>query len=283
MYYRQLYLTMRFITLTFLFTLISRIANSQNIYTALQLNQDREYKTKKPKKIVETNIFYNTSGKQVDKNVKTFDEAGMLLMEERYDEIGALKARLTCTNDTINRLKLTRIFERWNQFGFSKETAFYNYDTNHFLISTTDKDANGNTLRQSDLVCNDKGHPIQLTLFDGNGNSFGKEIATYLYDINKVVTSVVSNNGETLSTDTIKISFTTASLFPDKRETYNANGDLVNWTSKNFKGTETIYEEEYTYDNFGNCTEERIYKVTVKGNGKRKREKDRVFKKGYTY
>jgi hypothetical protein len=35
-------------------------------------------------------------------------------------------------------------------------------------------------------------------------------------------------------------------------------------------GSETIFEEEYIYDSFGNCTENRIYKVTVKGNGKRK-------------
>jgi hypothetical protein len=262
---------------------ISNLANSQNIYSALQLNQDREYKTKKPKKIVETNTFYNTSGKQVDKNVKTFDDTGMLLMEERYDDNGTLEARLTYTNDTINRIKLTRTFERWNQTGFSKETAFYNYDINHFLISTTDKDANGNILRQSDIICNDKGHPTELALFNGNGNSFGKEIATYLYDINKVVTSVVSNDGRTLSSDTIKISFKNASSFPNDREVYNTNGDLLNWTSKNFKRTETIYEEEYTYDSFGNCTEERIYKVTVKGNGKRKKDIDRVFKKEYTY
>ena len=264
-------------------TLISQIANSQNIYTALQLNHDREYKTKKPKKIVETNTFYNTSGKQVDKNVKIFDDAGMLLMEERYDDEGTLKARLTYTNDTVNRIKLTRTFERWNKFGFSKETAFYNYDTSHFLVSTIDKDPNGNILRQSYLACNDKGHPVELSLFDGNNNSFGKEVATYLYDINKVVTSVVSNDGRTLSSDTTKINFKTASLFPSNREIYNSNGDLVNWTSKNFKGTETLYEEEYSYDSFGNCIESRIYKVTIKANGNKKRDIDRIFKKDYTY
>ena len=274
---------MRILIIIFLLTIISNLANSQNIYSALQLNQGREYKTKKPKKIVETNTFYNTSGTHIDKNIKTFDEAGMLLVEERYDESGTLKARLTYTNDTTNRLKLTRVFERWNQFGFSKETALYHYDTNHFLISTTDKDANGNILHQSDLVCNNKGHPIQLSLFDGNGNSFGKEIATYLYDINKVVTSVVSNDGRTLSSDTIKISFKTSSLFPNDRETYNSNGDLVNWISKNIKGEETIYEEEYSYDNFGNCIENRIYKVTVKRNGNKKRDIDRIFKKDFTY
>ncbi len=274
---------MRILTIIFLLTILSNLANSQNIYSALQLNQNREYKTKKPKKIDETNTFYNTSGTQVDKNVKTFNEAGMLLIEERYDEGGTLKARLTYTNDTTNRLKQTRTFERWNQFDFSKETAFYNYDTNHFLISTIDKDARGNILRQSDLVCNDKGHPLQLALFDGNGNSFGKEIATYLYSINKVVTSVVSNDGRTLSSDTIKISFKTANLFPNDRETYNANGDLVNWTNRNFKGEETIYEEEYNYDSFGNCIENRIYKVTIKRNGNKKRDINRIFKKDFTY
>jgi len=274
---------MRFITFILLLTLTGPIANCQNIYTALQLNQDREYKTKRPKKIVETNTFYNTSGKQVDKNVKTFDNAGMLLMEERYDGEGTLKARLTYTNDTANRLKLTRIFERWNQFGYSKETAFYNYDTSHFLVSTIDKDANGNILRQSNLVCNDRGHPVELSLFAGNGNFFGKELATYLYDMNKVATSVISNDGKTLSSDTTKINFKTASLFPGNGETYNANGDLIYWASKNLKGTETIYEEEYTYDSFGNCIESRIYKVTIKANGNKKRDIDRVFKKHYTY
>lgn len=274
---------MRKLTVFIVLTLVSGLLSAQNIYTALQLNQDREYKTAKPKKITEINTFYNTSGKQVDKNVKTFDEAGMLLVEERYDENGSLKAQLTYTNDTSNRIKLTRTFERWTQSGYSKETAFYNYDSSKFLISTTDKDANGNTIRQTNLICNDKGHPIELSLFDGNGHSFGKEIATYFYDKNKVVTSVVSNDGRTLSTDTIKISFITASLFPDDAEVYNANGDLVNWTRKELNGNKTIFEEEYLYDNFGNCTEKKIYKVTVKNNGKRKREIDRIFKKEYSY
>lgn len=262
---------------------LSGLVKSQNIYSALHLNQEREYKNGRPKKIVGTNIFFNSSGKQVDKNIKTFDEVGMLVTEERYDEDGILKARLTYTNDTANRIKTSRVFERWTQFGYSKETAFYTYDTNKFLIATTDKDANGNTIRQTNLVCNEKGHPVELSLFDGNGNSFGREIATYLYDKNRVVTSVVRNDGSVLSSDTIKISFTTASKFPNDREIYNTHGDLTNWTSRNLNGTETIFEEEYIYGNFGNCTEHKIYKVTVKGNGKRKRVLDKIFKKEYSY
>src|SRR5687768_7695003 len=124
-----------FFKLTFSLCLILPVTfiNAQNIYSALHLNENREYKTAKPKKIVETNIFYNSSGKQVDKNVKTFDAAGMLLTEERFDENGNLQARLTYSNDTANKLTLTRIMERWTQLGYSKETAFYTYERNNHL------------------------------------------------------------------------------------------------------------------------------------------------------
>lgn len=274
---------MRKLTILFLLTLLSGLVKSQNIYSVLQLNAEREYKTKRPEKIIETNTFFNTSGKQVDKNIKTFDNSGMLLTEERYDDNGILKARLTYTNDTTYRVKLTRAFERWTKFGYSKETAFYTYDKNFFLIATTDKDANGKVICQTNLVCNDKGDPIELSLFDGNGNSFAKETATYLYDKNKVITSVISNDGAVLSSDTVKISFIEASKFPTANEVYNTNGDLTNWTRQNLNGSETIFEEEYTYDSFGNCTENKIFKVTVKGNGKRKRESDRIFRKEYSY
>jgi hypothetical protein len=274
---------MRKLTILFLLSLLSGLVKSQNIYSALQLNAEREYKTKRPKKIIETNTFFNSSGKQVDKNIKTFDHAGMLLAEERYDDNGTQNARLTFINDTVHRIVLMSNFERWTQFGYSREASFYNYDSNFFLTGITYKDANGNIIRQANLVCNEKGHPIELSLFDGNGNSFGKETAKYLYDKNKAVTSVVSNDGRVLSSDTVKISFTQASKFPADNEIYNASGDLISWTRRNLNGTETVYEEEYTYDSFGNCIENIIFTVTVKGNGKRKREKDRNFRKEYSY
>ncbi|MDB5200651.1 MAG: hypothetical protein JWQ27_60 [Ferruginibacter sp.] len=273
---------MRKLTILFLLFFLNGVTRSQNIYSALQLNAEREYKTRKPTEIVETNTFFSSNGKRVEKNIKSFDKAGMLLSENQYDN-GTLKARLTYTTDTVHRINLSRVFERWTQFGYSKETALYSYDKNFFLIGTTDKDANGNIIRQTNLVCNEKGHPIELSLFDANANSFGKEIATYLYDKNKVVTSVVTNDGSVLTRDTVKISFTEASKFPGGNEIYNANGDLTNWTSRNLNGSETIFEEEYTYDVFGNCTENKIFKVTVKGNGKRKRENDRIFTKEYFY
>jgi hypothetical protein len=57
----------------------------------------------------------------------------------------------------------------------------------------------------------------------------------------------------------------------------------MGFAAKNLNGTETIFEEEYTYDSYGNCTTNKIFKVMVKGNGKQKREPDRIFIKEYLY
>ena len=276
---------MRKLTIILLLTFICSYAISQSIYTAIQLNQEREYKTKKPKKIVETNTFYNTNGVQTNKNIKTFDEAGMLLTEERYDENGERTARLIYSNDTVNRLTLSRSFERWSKFGYSKETAYYEYDTNNFLVSMTDKNANDQITFVSKVLCNAKGDPIELLLFDGNGNPYGKEIATYYYDKNLVTTSVISNIGQTLSNSTRKINYEKAYLFPSNSEVYNDKGDLiiVRGINSNGDAIEKISEEEYVYDGYGNCTENKSYKVTVKKNGKEIRKIERIFKKQYTY
>jgi hypothetical protein len=163
---------MRKLTIILILTFLSGYAISQSLYTALQLNQEIEFKTKKPKKIVEINTFYNTNGIQINKNVKTFDESGMLLTEERYDESGERTARLIYTNDTVNRLTLSRSFEKWSKFGYSKETAYYEYDTNNFLVSMTDKNSNDQITFVSKVLCNAKGDPIELLLFEWYGNPY---------------------------------------------------------------------------------------------------------------
>jgi hypothetical protein len=269
--------------LLFFLIVVSCFARGQNIFSALHLNDDPGYKGARPKKILETRTSYTLSDRQVNKSIKTFDEAGMLLTEERFNEKGILEARLGYTNDTAKKLKLTRTFERQTPLGFLKETAYYAYDQSNYLTGTTDRDGNNNLLRQTNLLINEKGDPIELSLFDGKGNLIGKESATYLYDQNRVVTSVITPDGRTLYTDTIKISFRKAYLFPRDRETYNANGDLTHWTSKNFTGGETVFEEEYLYDSFGNCTEMKIYKVTISRGGKPKRKLDSVYQRWYSY
>lgn len=273
---------MRTLPVLIFLVLFHGLAGSQNIYTALQLNREREYKTKRPVIIKETNIFYNAKGKEVEKATKTFDNVGMLSMEEWFDDNGNLKGKLTIVNDTANRLILSRAFEGWTEEGNSKYTIFYFYDDDNHLTGITTKDANGIT-EKTLMALNDKGQPIELTYYDGGGQTHGKEVATYFDEQNLVVTSRLSDEGKLLSTDTIKMNFVPTGYLVSDNETYNDKGDLVRWKTRYPDGTETIYEQEYTYDAFGNCTETSIYKVTFKANGNKKRKLDRVFKKEYTY
>ncbi|HZF64948.1 MAG TPA: hypothetical protein VEZ55_10695 [Chitinophagaceae bacterium] len=96
------------VTILLCLTVLGGVAHSKNIYSALQLNENTDYKTSRPKNFVETITYYNSNGKQVDTYVKAFDKAGMLITEEQY-ESGNLKARLTYTNDTTKRLKQSRV------------------------------------------------------------------------------------------------------------------------------------------------------------------------------
>jgi hypothetical protein len=215
--------------------------------------------------------------------LEIFDSAGMLLSEERFDDDGNVEARLNYVNDTVHKIILSRVFERWTAIGISRETAYYQYDQDFFLTGITEKDKMGNLFQVTRMECNKNGHPVELMLFDGNGNLYGKEIATYLYDRNQVVSTVISGDGRKLSTDTMKISFKNANKFQLENEVYNESGDLLSSTNFNYNGSQRIYEYEYEYDSYGNCLEERIYKIIVQSNGKRKRERDRIFKKVFSY
>jgi hypothetical protein len=272
---------LKFLTLISI-TLAATATRSQNIYSALHLNEEREYKAGRPKTITDIKIFYTKDGKTTEKSIKVFDDAGMILTEDRFDGNGTLTARLSYRNDTTRRLKLTTTIERWAKYSHTREIAFYSYDSNNFLIRTTDKDGNGSIFQRSEIVNNEKGDPIELSVYKANGELYGKELANYFYGINKAVTSV-QNDGMILSTDTIKINFTAAHLYPAATETYNEKGDVTNWVSKGFNGTETLYEEQYLYDAVGNSIEETIYNVVVTPKGKRKKKLDRVFKRAYTY
>ncbi len=258
---------------------------AQSIYTALNLNEKQDYKTVRPKQIIETSIFYNSNGKEVKKDFKTFDNAGMLITEERRDDNDELTSRLIYTNDTVNRIVLSRAYEQWNKIlGHTQETAVYVYDNKHFLVRVLDKNAAGNIYDKFEIENNEHGDPIALSGFNFNGQLFGREKAAYFYDKNKAAVSVIRNDGEILSTDTITVRYKKNILFKEPDMAFNDNGDMTAWSSQNYKHTQTtFYESDFTYDSKGNCTNQTIYKVTIKKNGKRKREMNREFKKVYIY
>jgi hypothetical protein len=273
---------MRLFSLLFCLLALSGVASAQYLLSALHLNENREYKTARPKRIVETNTFYNPGFTRTETIVKAFDGAGMLLTEERYDQASRLKARFSYRNDTATRRVLSKEYEGWTPYGHSKEAIIYTYDRQRYLVGITELDTAGKVVMQTTLQVNAKGHPVELLQFVGNGNLYRKETAIYLYDRNKVVTSRMGPDNRVFLTDTTWISYRSAHLFKEEGDVFNAAGDAISWRANTLKGP-VEYEEEYAYDEKGNCTENRIYTVTVERNGKRKRTIDRVFKKEYTY
>lgn len=274
---------MKPILLLFLLLSVSAICRSQSLYTELHLNDDREYHFGKAKQIIEENTFYTSSYTHTEKNVKTFDAAGMLLTEERYDQEGILTAKLTYTNDTTRHLKLSRVFERWLKYGRSKETAIYKYDERGFLVTSTDSNATGKIIDIAKMTNNSKGDPIELNLFNANNELLGKETAEYNYDKNTVVISVFKNDGTKLTADTSKIRFTPDTISKEDKNNYTQYNDILSYTSKNVNGSITLFECEYQYDSKGNWIEQKIYKVKPEPNGKKKRILDRLFKRHITY
>ena len=241
------------------------MANSQNIYTALNHDRKEEIRDKSAKEIIEENTFFNSSGKTVDKNVKKLNDKNRVLVEERFGDDGKLKARLTFDYEPTGTHSLFRKFERWNNGRYSSETAYYDYNESWQLVRVTDKTSQGQVIQVTVLTNNEKGHPVQLQLLDGNGNSYGYEIAEYDYSKNLFYKEVRSNEGKTLSRDTLTIDYNVQT----ESSTHNEHGDLV-------KSEGTI--REYKYDDFGNWTMLTIYKLE-----KGKKKRDRIFKRTIKY
>ncbi|NML23444.1 hypothetical protein HHL16_21370 [Pseudoflavitalea sp. G-6-1-2] len=267
---------------TFCFSILyCSVLQAQSLYSTIQRDRP-EYKTVRPEKIIATNIFYGSSGKKIERSIMLF-EAGMLAQVERYDKDDKLIFKLTCTNDTIHRRRLSSYSEHLTSIGINKETTVFEYDSKGFLIKEIYQDAYRTMYQYADIVNNENGDPVKFTLYDKSGSPFGTECAEYLYDQNKYVKTAYHPDGRKLLTDTATLNFENGSKFPKEGVTYNEHGDALTSTTKQFNGTEVNYDYEYNYDSFGNCTEMRIFEVTIKSNGKRKRKADRIFKKEYTY
>ena len=110
---KKSYIQMKNLTIIFVLILFNVCAVSQtNISSVLSMNQEIEYKTKRPQKIVETTIFYSSNGKlirQNDKSTKTSDDTKSQLL---YSEELSIIDLTNCTQlQTLNSWggRLTRI------------------------------------------------------------------------------------------------------------------------------------------------------------------------------
>lgn len=250
-------------------------AQRLSIIDALHLNEEVDYREKKPIKIIENNINYSIVKTEFrDSIIKNFDKNGMMTSFEFYSENNdSVFYRVSYINDTINKIKLAKTTEKRQKKGIHKEISKYFYDEKSFLIGSIDLDSNNNVIRRTTIVCNEKGHPIELSLFDNKDKFIAKEKATYYYNSNKVVRNIdLSEQFVINNKDTWKISLRNENLFPDENEVFNNYGDKVKWNNKNEFDKNSYYEREFVYDPFGNWTESKNYFVRILKNGEIQRE-----------
>lgn len=232
------------------FIILFKISFAQNIYSALQHDKGFDLRENSKVKQVTTDIiFYNKNGQEIKKNITTLNSENKVLSELRYDDENNLTDRLTWVYDSTNVKSIANKFERWhNIIGYTCEITSYEYDSNGFLTNVFTKNQSNKLLRETTLLNNEKGLPIELTLKTDSDMDFGKEIAEYDFKKNVVFTKVIDKNGKTISKSEYKID----NSIINENEVINEQGEIIK--SEN-------YFFEYKYDKKNNWVKKRRYKI----------------------
>ena len=111
-----------------------------------------------------------------------------------------------------------------------------------------------------------------------------KEKAEYIYNRNKVIRSLELNERPVIGAiDSSKISITNESKYLFDDEVFNNMGDKINWKGDYIFEGKRYYEREYTYDNFGNWVESKIYRITIDKNRELYKELKSIITRQFTY
>lgn len=244
---------LKYFSILFLLCASVCTVSAQSIYSAL--HHDDPYDIKKGVVVTEitTNvILYTASGKtEVKKEVTSFNGQNKVTSEIRYDENGKMTDRLSFMYDATGTKSLARKHEFWiNAVGHIHETAYYEYDSNGFLVKVTDKDKAGKIISTTTIANDENGYPVELELINDRYADFGKETARYDLENNSVVITSIGPNGNILSSHSGKIDFSKYGI----NETVNENGDPIQSEG---------YTYVYKYDKNLNWIKQTRYK-TVK-------------------
>lgn len=233
---------------------------AQNLYTGLSINKPEDVKTGHQVIELTTEMtFYNPSGSiEKKKEIATLNKQHHKTSELRYNENGILTTRYTCRYDSTGTKSLGRKLERWHPIiGYSNETSTNDYDSNGFLIQSTERNQNKQITMITRYTNDERGNPIEIITEDGNGVNYGMEKAEYDYAHNNVISRVYKNNGELLSETTSKINYEASE---DSDIIKNEQGDVIK---------SSYNEYEYRYDKKGNWVQMTIYKIK---NGKKNKQ-----------
>ena len=270
------------ITLTIILLFTGCLLKGQNIYWTLHLNEQTEYKTVKPKKIIETGTYNLTTSPRNVQSTILFDDAGRIKFREWHQEEDNYTTITKYVYDTTRNILIAQINEFISHIKTTSDTTHFEYNSNQHVVGMLHKNDDNNVLRITQIINNEKGHPVKLIDLDSNGIQIRMETAVYNYEKNRVVTAVYGTDGKQYFTNSHKIDRSIASQFPDVNEKYNQQGDVIAYEGKLPDGTMHPYEIDRTYDDKGNWTESKTYEIISPG-GKRERVLVMHYRREYFY
>lgn len=255
---------------SFALVLLVLPAMCQDILTYMYEIQDTRYKKRKPKKIGQEYTSYISGEREFSRISEEFDSSGMIVKREELNENGKIVSRAVFTNDTANRVRLTEVSERWGAAGFETRTKVYQYDST-FRINRVDVfEGNDKYIKQVIFVTNDKGHPVEASLYDKDGKLIGRQQARYDYDKNRLYFSEEPDTK--LPNIPRKIDSNKPATIVDREEIFNSEGDRISTTYRDGNPGHAITEHRYTYDQFGNWTTHEMVQVDILPDGTTKRQ-----------
>ena len=258
--------------------------NCQSIFSIIHLNEETQIHKGIPQSITESKVFYNSNGTENKRELTEFDQLGLPVSKTFFDENQNVTSIVSYKYDTVKRRILeSKILEINTKFHTRKAQTVYYYDSSICPIKVQYLSLDGEILTEVLLKNDSLGLPVELQLYEPQGNLIGIEIASHLPEENKTIVSVVNRKGEIISTDTIKTNFKNAYKFNDQNIKYNDKGDVISFQSKWFDGSIHFKEYDYVYDSSGNWTEEKAFEVIYKSNRKKKRELKSHFKRDILY
>lgn len=256
----------------------------QSVFSIIHLNEETQIHKGIPQSITESKAFYNSNGIENKREFTEFDQSGLPITKTFFDENQNVTSIVSYKYDTVKRRILeSKILEINTRFHTRKNQTVYYYESSICPIKVQYLSLDGEILTEVLLKNNSFGLPVELQLFEPQGNLIGIEIASHLPAENKTIVSVLNRKGEIISTDTMKTSFKNAYKFNDPNIKYNDKGDVIFSQSKWFDGSIHFKEYDYVYDSSGNWTEEKIFELTYKSSGKKKRELKSYFKRDILY
>lgn len=239
---------MKFSTLLTLF-LFSLSVYSQSINSYLNSEERTDFRSEKLVEEVKIDqLFYNSSGIETKIEVISYNFQNKDIISNRYDENKILKQRLTRLYDATGTRIISTRLDNWHSLiGHFYDTKYYYYDTNGFLSKIFEKDSNNNIIRQTFIINNEKGNPLELSIVEGD-QIIAKETAEYNYEQNEVVIKYFTGSDELLNTDLRRISYTER----ESNDIINEYGDIVKTNA---------YQNNIKYDKYGNWIKKVYFKI----------------------